>query len=59
MLKLAIIAGSTRPGRNGAAVPKWASEVARRRKDAEFELVDPKDSPQPLLDKPLAPSSPL
>ena len=59
MLKLAIIAGSTRPGRNGGPLTHWAREVARRRKAAEFELVDPKDYPLPLLDKPLAPITPL
>jgi len=44
MLKIAIIIGSTRPGRNGEAVAKWVYEVAQKRSDAEFELVDIKDS---------------
>ena len=43
MLKIAIILGSTRPGRNGEAVAKWVHEVAYQRSDAEFELVDIKD----------------
>src|SRR5476649_2919394 len=51
MLKVAIIIGSTRPGRNGEAVAKWAGEIARRRNDAEFELVDLKDFNLPLLDE--------
>ena len=40
MLKLAIIIGSTRPGRVGEAVARWVHEVAQQRSDAEFELVD-------------------
>jgi NAD(P)H-dependent FMN reductase len=56
MLKIAIVIGSTRPGRNGEAVAKWAYEIARKRRDAEFELVDLKDFELPLLDEPV-PSS--
>jgi NAD(P)H-dependent FMN reductase len=55
MLKIAIITGSTRPGRNGEAVAQWTNEVARRRQDAEFELVDLKDYQLPLLDEPIPP----
>jgi hypothetical protein len=38
MLKLAIIFGSIRPGRVGEAVAKWASELAQKRSDAEFDV---------------------
>src|SRR3989449_9806381 len=55
MLKIAIILGSTRPGRNGEAVAKWAHEIAQKRSDAEFELVDIKDFNLPLLDEPMPP----
>jgi NAD(P)H-dependent FMN reductase len=55
MLKIAIIIGSTRPGRNGEAVAKWVYEVAEKRSDAEFELVDIKDFDLPLLDEPMPP----
>src|ERR1700682_4430525 len=55
MIKIAIIVGSTRPGRNGEAVAKWVHQVARKRSDAEFELVDVKDFNLPLLDEPLSP----
>jgi NAD(P)H-dependent FMN reductase len=51
MTKIGIIIGSTRPGRNGEAVGKWVHEVARRRTDAEFELVDLLDYKLPLLDE--------
>jgi len=56
MLRIAIIVGSTRPGRNGEAVAKWVYEIAQRRSDGEFELVDIKDFNLPLLDEPVPPS---
>ena len=56
MLKIAIIIGSTRPGRNGEAVAKWVDGLAQKRNDAEFELVDIKDFNLPLLDEPVPPS---
>jgi NAD(P)H-dependent FMN reductase len=55
MLKIQIILGSTRPGRAGEAVAKWAQEIARQRKDAEFELVDIADYNLPLMDEPVPP----
>ncbi len=55
MIKIAIILGSTRPNRNGEAVAKWVYKVAKKRTDAEFELVDVKDFNLPLLDEPLSP----
>ena len=55
MLNIAIIIGSTRPGRNGEAVAKWIYEIANKRNDAEFELVDIKDFNLPLLDEPMPP----
>jgi NAD(P)H-dependent FMN reductase len=56
MIRIAIIVGSTRPGRNGEAVAKWVYEIARKRSDAEFDLVDIKDFNLPLLDEPLPPT---
>ena len=56
MLRIAIIIGSTRPGRNGEAVAKWVYKIAQKRSDAEFELVDIKDFNLPLLDEPVPPS---
>jgi NAD(P)H-dependent FMN reductase len=43
MLRIAIIIGSTRPGRKAEAVANWVYEIAQKRSDAEFELVDIKD----------------
>jgi NAD(P)H-dependent FMN reductase len=56
MLKIAIIIGSTRPGRVGEAVSKWIYEIAKKRNDADFEVVDIKDFNLPLLDEPIPPS---
>jgi NAD(P)H-dependent FMN reductase len=56
MSRIAIILGSTRPGRNGEAVANWAHQIARTRRDAEFELVDIQDYNLPLLDEPIPPS---
>jgi NAD(P)H-dependent FMN reductase len=56
MLRIAIILGSTRPGRNGEAVAKWVYNIAKKGTDAEFEFVDIKDYNMPLLDEPLPPS---
>jgi NAD(P)H-dependent FMN reductase len=53
MLNIAIIIGSTRPGRKGEAVARWVTEMAQKRSDAEFELVDLADFNLPLLDEPL------
>jgi NAD(P)H-dependent FMN reductase len=56
MIRIAIVLGSTRPGRNGEAVAKWVQGLARNRKDAEFELVDISAFSLPLLDEPVPPS---
>jgi NAD(P)H-dependent FMN reductase len=55
MLKVAIILGSTRPGRNGEAVSQWIYEIAKKRSDADFELVDIKDFNLPVYDEPNSP----
>jgi NAD(P)H-dependent FMN reductase len=56
MLQVGVILGSTRPGRNGGQVAAWVMEVASRRRDAHFELVDVADLALPLLDEPLPPA---
>lgn len=57
MLKVAIILGSVRPGRRGEPVARWVYEVAKKRRDAEFELVDLIDFNLPHLDEPMPPPS--
>jgi NAD(P)H-dependent FMN reductase len=56
MIRTAIVIGSTRPGRNGEAVGKWVHDVAKKRTDSSFELVDLRDFDLPLLDEPVPPS---
>src|SRR4030095_11979364 len=55
MIKVAIIIGSTRPGRKGAAVARWVHEIAQRLSDAYFDLVALKDFTLPLLEEPKSP----
>ena len=55
MLRIAIIIGSTRPGRKAEAVANWVYEIAQKRTDAEFEIVDIKDFHLPLIDEPVSP----
>jgi NAD(P)H-dependent FMN reductase len=52
MIKIAIVIGSTRPGRKSEVVARWVYDCAVKRGDAEFELVDIKDFDLPLLDEP-------
>jgi NAD(P)H-dependent FMN reductase len=54
-LKIAIILGSTRPGRNGEAVAKWVLAQAADR-TANYELVDLADYPLPHLDEVMPPA---
>jgi NAD(P)H-dependent FMN reductase len=56
MIKIAIITGSTRPGRVNESVARWVYELAQKRSDAVFELVDIQDFNLPLLDEPVPPS---
>ncbi len=56
-LRVAIIAGSTRPGRRSRVVADWLLEAARGRGDAHFEIVDLVDHDLPLLDEALPPSA--
>ncbi len=53
MTRIAIIVGSTRPGRNGAAVAEWVHDYAKTRNDAEYELLDLEQFDLPLLDEPV------
>ncbi|MCR8670097.1 NADPH-dependent FMN reductase [Agrococcus sp. HG114] len=51
MTKIAIITGSTRPGRVNLGVAQWVLQTASQRTDAEFELVDIADYNLPVLDE--------
>ena len=56
MLKVAIITGSTRPGRKSEAVARWVHGIAAKRSDASFEVVDIAAFDLPLLDEAIPPS---
>jgi NAD(P)H-dependent FMN reductase len=55
-LKIAIILGSTRPGRNGKAVADWVLAKASGRTGADYELIDLADYPLPHMDEAIPPS---
>ncbi|MCW8409589.1 NAD(P)H-dependent oxidoreductase [Legionella sp. PATHC035] len=55
-LKIAIITGSTRPGRKNESVARWVYDLANGRNDAEFELIDIAEYQLPLLDEAMPPS---
>ena len=54
-IRIAVIAGSTRPGRKSLDVGRWALETAGRPGCVELELVDLAEHPLPLLDEGLPP----
>ncbi|KOG12132.1 MULTISPECIES: NADPH-dependent FMN reductase [Streptomyces] len=56
MTRIAIVLGSTRPGRNGEAVANWVVDIAKQRTDAEYELVDIAEFKLPHLDEVAPPS---
>ena len=55
MLKIGIITGSTRPGRKSEAVARWVYDIAAKRSDASFEVVDIAAFDLPLLDEAVPP----
>jgi NAD(P)H-dependent FMN reductase len=52
MTTIGVVVGSTRPGRKALAVAEWVCEIASKRGDATFELVDVLDYQLPILDEP-------
>lgn len=55
-LKIAVVLGSTREHRNGAAVADWVLAQAQGRSAASYELVDLRDHPLPFFDEPMGPT---
>lgn len=53
MISIAIIVGSTRPGRKAEVVARWVQSIAMQREDATFEIVDLADYDLPHLDEPI------
>ncbi|KAA0944368.1 NAD(P)H-dependent oxidoreductase [Sporosarcina sp. ANT_H38] len=52
MLKIGIVLGSTREGRVSPQVGKWVKELADKRGDASYEIIDIADFKLPLLGEP-------
>lgn len=57
MIRVAVVVGSTRPGRKADAVARWVHEIVAKRGDAEVEIVDILDYDLPLLDEPKPPGA--
>ena len=56
-IRIGIIIGSTRPGRNGAQVAEWVrATAAAHAPHVEFELIDLIDHPLPHFDEPVSPA---
>ncbi|UKD57068.1 NAD(P)H-dependent oxidoreductase [Amycolatopsis sp. FU40] len=51
MTKIAVIAGSTHPGRVAGSVVEWVHQVASMRPEAEYEIVDLAEWNLPLDDE--------
>jgi NAD(P)H-dependent FMN reductase len=49
--RIGIIIGSIRPGRKGEVIANWVFEIASRRTDAAFEIVDLRDYPLPIYNE--------
>jgi NAD(P)H-dependent FMN reductase len=56
MPRIAIVTGSTRPGRHSLDVAQWVLGIAATRSDADYEILDIADFALPLLDEPVPPS---
>lgn len=56
-MKIAVIIGSTRPGRLGEAVGNFVYDIASKREGFEYELVDLADYNLPLLNEPTVPGA--
>lgn len=53
--RIGIILGSTREGRFGDKPAQWISNIASKRNDLEFELIDLRDYPLPFFEEQMSP----
>jgi NAD(P)H-dependent FMN reductase len=53
---IGIIISTTREGRFGEKPAKWIHDIASKRSDLDFEIVDLRDYPLPLFDEPRSPA---
>ena len=52
-MKIAVLVGSTRPGRVGDQVGQWVMQQAAGREGATYERIDLAEVGLPLLDEPI------
>ena len=55
-MKIAIVTGSTRQGRQSLTVAEWVKSIADQREDATYEIVDVADFNLPVWDAPMSPA---
>ncbi|GLW07372.1 FMN reductase [Microtetraspora sp. NBRC 13810] len=55
-MKIAIVVGSTRPGRKAETIARWVRDIAAKRGDAEYDILDIADYDLPLFDEPMPPA---
>lgn len=53
--RIGIIVGTTRQGRFADNPTRWLAEIANRREDAEFEVIDLRDYPMPFFEEVASP----
>jgi NAD(P)H-dependent FMN reductase len=54
--RIGIVIGSTREGRFGEKPAHWIHEIAKRRIDLAFDLIDLRDHPLPFFNEPRSPA---
>jgi NAD(P)H-dependent FMN reductase len=54
--KIGIIIGSTRPNRFADKPAKWIADIAAKRSDLDFEVVDLRDYPMPFFNEAVSPA---
>ena len=55
MPRIGIIIGSTREGRFGDKPARWISDIAGKRTDMQFDLIDLRDYPLPFFEEQMSP----
>jgi NAD(P)H-dependent FMN reductase len=54
--RIGIVIGSTRPSRFGEKPAAWIHDIAKKRTDLDFELIDLRDYKLPLFNEPISPA---
>jgi len=54
--RIGIVMATTREGRFGDKPARWIYDIASKREDLEFEILDLRDYPLPLFDEPRSPA---